>query len=132
MGRLDEQASARFLTWERRTRGWPVYPCPVSPEPPFARFPGRQPAVPVVVDDGKRTTALGGLWQGLWRSPAVPPAPGPEEPEEVTVLEREHLIELPLYLPREFNTKGPEFAAFTHSLVSCQEPVAYETRTATS
>ncbi len=54
-----ERLTVSFYDWERRGRGWQVWPQPVDLEPPFLPFYGHgvQASVPAL-DDGRRSTVL--------------------------------------------------------------------------
>ena len=56
MSRLDEQLSAEFHRWEKRGRGWQVFPEPVAPEPPFVPFHGHFLPTAPAIDDGAKPT----------------------------------------------------------------------------
>lgn len=131
MARIDEAHSARFVAWEKRGRGWNVFPHPVAPEPPFAPFPRLAPPSPI--DDGRRPTALSSLVSALSRGlagaariPDALPDEASEEPDAPPCLERGEATELPLFLPPNFSSRGAEFAQFIESLSACAEPIAFE------
>ncbi len=131
MSRLDEQLSEQFHTWERRGRGWQVFPEPVFPEPPFVPFYGHHlPATPPI-DDGAKPTFLSSLVQKLSRKlsteAAVPPAiPEAEEEPEPTPLIRESLVELQASLPDKLDISKEAFEQFLLNLSLCREPIAFE------
>jgi hypothetical protein len=121
MSRLDEHCSAEFHRWERRGRGWRVFQKPVAPEPAFAPFALRPPAM--VPDDGRKP----GLFSRLF-GPAAPPSasPPPDDGPEPVALERDEGVELPLFLPADFSAKPDALAHFFQSFSVCAEPVAFE------
>lgn len=132
MALIDKRHSDRFIHWEKRSRGWDVFPFPVRPEPPFAVFPREVPPF-AAMDEGRRPTFLSSLVRAVSRTlatkaPSLDAAADPETEagEHPQALEREELIELPLFLPPTFNARGPELAQFLESLSACAEPVAFE------
>jgi len=132
MGQLDEIASEQFSRWERRGRGWKVWPHPVPPEPAFLPFLGfhlPQPN-PDVPDDGRRPGLLASAFDAIHKMlnpnpPMLPADPEPAEPEPV-LFERGPLVELQALLPAKLNIEHEEFAAFLDQLAVCTEPVAFE------
>ena len=131
MGRLDDIVSAQFAQWEKRGRGWQVWPQPVAPEPAFLPFVGfRLPPPNLAVNDGRKPGFFASLFDRLERSvnpqPAsAPPEAEPDEPEP-EVLEREPLVELQTALPANLDIRGEAFAAFLEQLAVCSEPVVFE------
>ncbi|MEN9576484.1 MAG: hypothetical protein RL514_4339 [Verrucomicrobiota bacterium] len=131
MAWVDEQLSAQFRTWERRGRGWRVWPTPVIPEPPFKFFPGHfLPAAPIA-DDGRRPTALSSFVQRLARTlkpepPPLPAEPVAEEEPEAEALARGELVELQASLPPKLNASPEAFGHFLGSLAYLREPVGFE------
>jgi len=129
MPSIHEQFSTQFSAWERRCRGWQIFPAPVKPEPPFSPFLGY--AVAPVIDDGRRPTALSSFVARLSRRLAKTPEPAPasfeEESEpEPTPLVRGPLIELRTTLPSGLNIAREAFEAFLSNLKACVEPVSFE------
>jgi hypothetical protein len=131
MSSIHDQISERFYAWERRGRGWQVFPEPVFPEPPFRSFNGyHQPNCPPV-DDGRRPTMLSSFMERLSRSLsteaiAQPDVPEPEEEPEPETLIREPLVELRTSLPAKLDINAEAFAQFLRNLSLCHEPVAFE------
>src|SRR5882724_7921947 len=119
MSRVHEELSARFRQWELRTRGSQVYPHPVPPEPPFVPFPGHYVGGAAQADDGRKPTIVSSLFHWLWDRPKGPEPAEEEEEPETRKLERAGLVELPLYLPVDFEVKGHLFDAFTRALFVC-------------
>ena len=131
MARIDERLSAQFLAWERRGRGWDVFPHPVSPDPPFRPFLWHGLPPSGDVDDGRRPTRLSAWTQSLARRLTGEVAPGnippPDEVEpEPAMLERDTLVDLPIFLPADFNPRRDTFEQWLTSLSYCQEPFAFE------
>lgn len=57
-----EALTDQFYAWERRCRGWEVYPVPVDLEPPFVPFFFHAvPTPPNIIDDGLRPTLFTSL-----------------------------------------------------------------------
>src|SRR4051794_24011460 len=120
MSLIDENLTEQFHEWERRGRGWRVFPDPVSPEPPFRPFFGHYVPAAAPVDDGHRPTMLSSLVQKISRKlstePPVPPIIEPEEEPEPDALVREALVELQTFLPANLNVRREEFEQFLFSL----------------
>lgn len=63
---LQEGLTENFYRWEKRGRGWQVWPYPVALEPPFEPFHHRiSPATIPSIDDGRRPTLVGSLFGKL-------------------------------------------------------------------
>lgn len=128
MTRLDEIISEQFFAWERRGRGWNLYPEPVALEPPFRPFEGYM--LPSVEDDGRIPTFLNGLVTALSRSFQDEPSETPllEAPEELSVppFDRGEIQELQILLPPKFKVDGPAFSSLISSLDVCREPISFE------
>ena len=131
MSRLDEITSEQFARWERRGRGWQVWPDPVAPEPPFRPFPGYSGSPPnLEVDDGRVPGLFASIFDRFEKAlnpkrPAPVPEPEDEDPEP-ELLRREPLVELQTALPANLDIKHDAFATFLEQLAVCSEPVAFE------
>jgi Type IV secretion-system coupling protein DNA-binding domain len=126
-GDAAEQLSARFYAWERRGRGWDVYPYPVVLEPPFRPFE-RFVRIPVAPDDGRRPSRLlSVLSLGLaGRSSGAESQEGEEEPEPIPAPSPgRRVVELQLLLPADFDP-GKEFGSLLRACASCAFPVSFE------
>ncbi len=121
---IHQVLSDQFHAWERRARGWQVWPHPVRPEPPFQPFAGYW--LPQLADDGRQHTFLSRFlaWIGP-PQPAPEPEPDEEEPE-AEEFERGHLVELQAALPADLDIERETFIAFLDRLSVCAEPVAFE------
>ena len=131
MSELDQQLSAQFQTWERRGRGWQVFPRPVSPEPPFSPFIAHYAPAAVALDDGRKSTVLSSLVEKLnqkltGRTPQPPIIPQAEDEPEPDVLIRDTLVELQASLPADFDITREAFEHFLSNLTLCREPIAFE------
>jgi hypothetical protein len=122
-----EQLAAQFHVWEKRGRGWDIYPFPVELEPPFRPFE-RFVRVPVAVDDGRRPGALRSLLtlglagrrqpQAEEGSPEPEPSPRPAATGPVT--------ELHLLLPEGFEPRKEMAEALVQVCHSCTAPLGFE------
>jgi len=130
MALIHETLSDQFYEWEKRGRGWTVWPHPVSPEPAFRPFFGHYlPAAPIV-DDGRRPTFLSSLVSKLSRKLGDEPPPvlitaSEEEPEPAELI-RAPLVELQTSLPAKLDINMEAFEQFLRNLSLCREPVAFE------
>src|SRR5688572_18148191 len=78
----EELLTEQFNRWERRGRGWMVWPHPVELEPPFRPFLFHH-VERTVIDDGRRATFLSSIKDkllGKARGGNIP-APIEEQPE---------------------------------------------------
>lgn len=62
---LSARYTSRFFSWERRGRGWFVFPHYVDLEPPFERFSGHGIPLRKPIDDVRKESAMGAIWNGL-------------------------------------------------------------------
>ena len=130
---VSELLTRQFYAWERRGRGWTVWPGPVDPEPPFRPFVEHYVPRHAVRDDGQQETFLS-RWAGSVRQrfgekkPQQSPAAieAPEEPEPERVAKRRDLIELQTLLPANLDISRDAFEQFLLSLSLCREPVTFE------
>jgi len=127
---LSERLTNHFYDWERRGRGWQVWPEPVDLEPSFKPFWGH--FVPESdQDDSRRPTAFSSFFGSL-RSILAPTPP----PTQAVLLEEESdpspapegsgNIEWQIMLPAESDTSCRLFEAFLLSLSYCRYPIAFE------
>jgi hypothetical protein len=128
MGRIDERISEQFGAWERRGRGWQVWPEPVLPEPSFQEFTGYQLAPTEVVDDGRKPGLLASLFDSLHARAAPKPPIIVDEREEPEPERSEHPLtaEFIAALPAKLNVSDETWRAFLDSLHICAGPVAFE------
>jgi len=131
MASIHEKLTAQFYQWERRGRGYQVWPKPVAPEPPFTPFCGHYLPPEPPVDDGQIPTPLsslagkiGRLLQGKNTQAVVKPM-ADLEPAPI-LLSREPLIELQIVLPPTLNARREDFAEFLSTLSHCHEPITFE------
>ena len=131
MALIHETLSDQFYGWERRGRGWHVWPEPVIPEPPFQVFPGHYLPAAFIADDGRRPTALSSFVQRLARTlnpepPPLPTEPVQEDEPEAECLSRGELVELQASLPPKLDASPEAFGHFLGSLAYLREPVGFE------
>ena len=102
-----ELLTEQFYDWERRGRGWDVWPHPVDLEPPFLPFEAHYVALPEsAFDDARRPTIASTVTDGLRRlllgprSRRLPEIPDePEIPVPAELREQEPIVELRISLP---------------------------------
>jgi hypothetical protein len=129
----EEALTEQFYAWERRGRGWSVFPHPVDPEPPFRPFLGHfPPSALVPIDDARKPTWLSTLAEKVLGGP---PAPKTELPNEVARLlaepeqvpfEDEPQVEFEVVPSTDFVATRDEAEAFLLSLSSASFPIAFE------
>jgi hypothetical protein len=131
MASVHEQLTAQFYAWEKRGRGWEVFPEPVIPEPPFLPFNAHHLPESPVADDGRRHTFVSSLVQKLRRALRTDPLLQPvtpeadEEPEPIPLI-RSNLVELQTSLPADLDIEEEALEQFLLNLSLCREPVAFE------
>ena len=132
MAWIDEKISAQFHEWERRGRGWQLWPEPVHPEPPFEPFPGHFVQDVSFPDDGRRPTLASAFIKRLSeRLSTKPPHPDPEPVSDESelspeLLNRNELEELTLAIPPTLTASANSIGHFLGTLTQCREPVAFE------
>jgi len=131
MTRLEEQLSEQFYHWEKRGRGWTVFPTPIYPEPPFVPFTGHTLPATSPVDDTRKPTFFSSLVNRLSHTLQQPPprTVGESEPDEEampTELVREPLAEFQALLPDKLDVSPASFEQFLLNLALCREPIAFE------
>ncbi len=125
-----ELLTQQFYDWEKRGRGWSVWPKPVDIEPPFRPFLGHFLPPCAVTDDGQFESSLSHFasWF-LGRSSARPPPLPPEreaEPDPEFVGPPERLVEFQALVPPDFEADTAEFDQFLLSPSLCGKPVAFQ------
>ena len=65
---LCERLTANFYRWEKRGRGWQLWPEPVEIEPVYEPFVHRYSGYPSSYDDGRRPTVLSSLIERIRNS----------------------------------------------------------------
>ncbi|MGD0596843.1 MAG: type IV secretion system DNA-binding domain-containing protein [Sedimentisphaerales bacterium] len=65
---LCERLTANFYRWEKRGRGWQLWPEPVEIEPVYEPFMHRYPGYPSSYDDGRRPTVFSSLIERIRNS----------------------------------------------------------------
>ncbi len=131
-----ERLTAQFYTWEKRGRGWQVFPYPVELEPPFAPFRmHRVPPIRSKVDDGRRPTLLSNLTDGLRSLVTGQPRTSPtddapiadvREPEPDALEDEFPIAELRLSVPPPFKVAREAVEQFLRSLPVAVGPLSYE------
>ena len=117
-----------FYTWEARTRGYQVYPYPVSPEPFFVPFSNHYQPYYKAPDDGR----VPGLLDRV-KNFFAPPVEF-QETEELEDNEKlpdlyapeGRLYELQITLPKDFNPAKQITTQFLSSLAYVRFPLSFE------
>jgi hypothetical protein len=102
-----------FYAWERRGRGWQVWPYPVELEPPFRPFVFHAAPTGPVYDDARKPTRLSAWFDKLTGRDTAPPpvavADDFEEPEAEPAAGSESFVEIQVALSPEIKIV-PELA----------------------
>ncbi|PYJ64441.1 MAG: hypothetical protein DME76_20020, partial [Verrucomicrobia bacterium] len=128
----EERLTVQFDAWEKRGRGWSLYPYPVELEPPFRPFLFHFASSTPVYDDARKPTFFSSLADRLLGRTAAPVQPVlfPEEiepePEAAVFYEDTDLIELQITLPPHTKTSRESTEQFLLSLTYCSEPLSFE------
>ena len=134
MGRSpDELLTEQFYAWEKRGRGWQIFPYPVSPEPPFRPFLGHYVTPVYTPDDARRPSLFGGFLEAL-RGERPRDGAGSEftefeeqpEPEAEPFQYRGPLIEIETGIPADLKVSRERAGQFLTRLANANDPVAFE------
>jgi DNA helicase HerA-like ATPase len=121
--------SARFYEWERLGRGTETFTHLVPLEPPFRTFVAHQPTNLVVVDDGRRPTALSRFWDRITRKvPAREPLLEIQKdlvPLELPVPDTEP-SELEMLFPEDLKVDPKTVFAFWNTIATVGQPLSFE------
>jgi hypothetical protein len=129
---LEECLTTQFYDWERRGRGWQVWPYPVELEPPFRPFLYHYAASPPIIDDGCKPTALQTFFEALRGKPSVQAPLATSQPEyeeplaEVQEDDEGPLVELQVTLPPSQKTSKEATEQFLLGLTYCVGPLSFE------
>ena len=128
MGSVDERISQQFAEWERRGRGWQVWPEPVRPEPPFQEFRGYDLAPVQVIDDGRKPGFFASFLDSLQQKAAPKPTIIVQETEEPEPELSEDALaaEFVASLPSKLSVSDDAWRAFLDAAHNCTGPVAFE------
>lgn len=130
----SEILTAEFYAWERRGRGWSVWPYPVELEPPFRPFwvyvaPG--PVRPL--DDARRPTFLSSVvdavrewFKGAPAEPSVIEEEEFSEPEPSPFVTDAPLTQFQVALPPALKITKEAAEQFLLSLGYCSQPLSFE------
>jgi len=111
-----------------RGRGGLPFDVPVSPEPPFYRFPGHTLPRRNRTDEGRRETFGSRFLSFLSGNAEGPPAADEEEeePGEPEPFERSAVVEVMLSLPKRGKFAASDMQACMIALGACRHPLAFE------
>ena len=128
MGSVDERISQQFAEWERRGRGWQVWPEPVRPEPPFQKFTGYNLAPAQVIDDGRKPGFFASFLDSLHQQVTPKPPIIVQEAEEPEPERCEHPLaaEFVASLPSKLSVSEDAWRAFLDATHNCTGPLAFE------
>src|SRR6266496_2816608 len=127
-----ERLTAQFYEWERRGRGWQLWECPVSLEPPFRPFFFHYAEPGPATDDARKPTFFSSLIEGILGRPSARPVlPAPSlyelpEPDPELFLPDAPLVELQLTLPPGTKIVKEAAERVLMNLAYASQPVAFE------
>ncbi len=128
-----ERQLVDFYAWERRGRGWWVWPHAVEIEPPFRPFPPEFSNAPTLTDDAHKPTLVSKLVASLVRKEREPDSgitdDGPSEGEEPWPdLDATHpdLTEFSVSLPPDLKVSGAVAGQVLASLPAHLDVVSFE------
>jgi hypothetical protein len=123
-----EQIRSAFEVWEKRGRGWPIFPFSVELEPAFMPF--LMTLVPQrVVDDGRRHTWLSALVERILSgSPKEEEAPElPDlKPDAYPFTWPEEVVEIRLAIPHRADVPKGGAAALLRNIGAMRLPLSFE------
>ena len=128
-----EALTDQFYAWERRCRGWDVYPVPVDLEPQFEPFFFHVvPTAPSIIDDGLRPTLFTSLIKAV-KTALVPESEGALGGQEDKALDPyvytnndEELVAYSISLPKDRKIRPDETEQFLLMLSQSQYLVSFE------
>jgi len=124
-----ESLTEAFYAWERRGRGWDLWPEPVELEPPFTPFGRRLGSQSPVQDDGRRPTFLSSWTDRLLGSRSKDLEPDVDELKEPLPRPDSGCgphAELLLSLPLECDVSPETVEHFLTTMPMLRRPMAFE------
>ena len=130
---VAERLTVDFYAWEKRGRGWDLWPYPVQLEPPFRPFLGHFGSFQPVPDDARKPTFLSGIFDrihsrfsGRQQQTLLQVASPEPEPEPAVFWDETGIIEMRVSLPSHVKVP-PEIAErLLLSLSYCAHPLSFE------
>jgi len=131
----SECLADQYYAWEKRGRGWQVWPYPVELEPAFEPFLFHSVPAPPIADDARKPTLLGSLI-GRLRARVLPPGTV-LQPEPYPVLDYgslqpaifeppDRLVELQISIPADLKVSKASAEQFLLSLTCSEYPAVFE------
>ena len=128
-----ESLTQNFYRWERRGRGWQVWPHPVGLEPPFKQFFHGYSASPAPIDDGRKPNRFGS-WIEKFRNHVIGITPNGADNSDTEVPELDPdyfyddypLVEIQISLSPDQQISKALAEQFVLSLTSTRLPVSFE------
>jgi hypothetical protein len=126
-----EALTRQFYAWERRGRGWELFPYAIALEPPFRPFLGHYVKRVSGNDDGRRPSVfeafasalrIGGRPTPELESEVYEPA----EPEAESFAYRGPLIEVEVIVPTDLKVTRERAAQLLTQLTQSHDPVSFE------
>jgi hypothetical protein len=127
-----EKLTADFYEWERRGRGWDVWPFSVKLEPPFVPFYYHYVQHAAPVDDGRKPTFLskiadmitGSSSQEVVQSVSSPDSYKPKPPNQFENTEK--IIEIKVSLPQDYKISSDYMWQCLLNITFGNLPVSFE------
>jgi hypothetical protein len=126
----EERLTTQFFAWERRGRGWQLWPYAVELEPPFRPFWYHALTLPQAVDDSRKPTGLSLFVDGLFGRKGPPRQPEPafeeEEPEPEPQYAEGDYAEFQVALPAGTKVAKESAERLLASLAFASSSIAFE------
>jgi DNA helicase HerA-like ATPase len=127
-----EKLTLDFYEWERRGRGWDIWPFPVELEPPFVPFYYHYVQHPAPVDDGRKPTFLSKIADMITGSSSqevvqsVPSQDQYSSPLPNAFENTEKIIELKVSLPKDYKISSDYMRQCLLNITFGNLPVSFE------
>jgi predicted DNA-binding transcriptional regulator AlpA len=127
-----EALTEQFYAWEKRGRGWAIGDYPVALEPPFRPFYGHYIAAESILDDARRPSFFGGIFErfrgetGAGTGSDDLMIADPDEPEPEPFESEADLVEIQIALPPDIKVSKDVAEQFVMSLGQVSRPAGFE------
>jgi DNA helicase HerA-like ATPase len=127
-----EKLTADFYEWERRGRGWDVWPFPVELEPPFVPFYYHYVQRAAPVDDGRKSTFLSKIADMITGSSSQKVVQSVSSPDSYesklpNLFENtEQIIEIKVSLPKDYKISSDYMRQCLMNITFDNLPISFE------